>query len=165
MKKCKYFAKKRENFEKMEIIQTKNTKSPRTIPKFLNKCKILSKKLRKFIKKDFLRIQVSFSKREFIREPNCWITQNIKLDSRTTRRHQTFRECENVCEMQPIFLHFFAKRFVRWKPIYTHTHISMSICFNLHYTETIARNNYGLKTFFKKWIFANYLFFPSHNLS
>ena len=74
-KKCENLAKKWKSWQKK------------------TKCKILAKKLRKFIKKDFiLRIQDSFLKRDLFTSPMNGLSQNINIDLRTTRRHQIFRE-------------------------------------------------------------------------
>ena len=71
-KKCENLAKKWKSWQKK------------------TKCIILAKKLRKFIKKDFiLRIQDSFLKRDLFTSPMNGLSQNINIDLRTNRRHQT----------------------------------------------------------------------------
>ena len=101
-KKCENLAKKWKSWQKK------------------TKCKILAKKLRKFIKKDFiLRIQDSFLKRDLFTSPMNGLSQNINIDLRTTRRHQIFREIFALFifakNLRNATKFFFGKRFVRWK--------------------------------------------------
>ena len=57
-----------------------------------------------------MRLQDSFSKRDLSANSNDGLTQNINIDLRTTRRHQTF--CENFLFPKNIFTKKFAKCFV-----------------------------------------------------
>ena len=69
----------------MKIMQ-KNPKISRKIPNFLKLKQSFSKKRLNF------EITNSFSKRDLSASPIDGLTQNINIDLRTIRRHQTFRE-------------------------------------------------------------------------